>query len=246
MSNFSKTNGVIAIILARGGSKGLPGKNLSMLAGKPLICYTIEAARQAKTVDRIIVSTDDCEIEKVCKEYGAEVPFLRPYDLATDDATSEDALLHAVNWLDKNQNYRPDIVVYLQVTDLFRNPSMIDDCVNILRNRPEIDSAFMGHIEHKNFWRKSGDKFERLADDIPYGLPRQKREPVYREDTGIALATRTHVILEGKRLGENCHIIPYYSDANFIDIHKAFDLWLSEMLIREQGIIPNQMETKNV
>ena len=97
--------------------------------------------------------------------------------------------------MDKIKITAPDIVVYLQVTDLFRNPSMIDDCVNVLRNSPEIDSAFMGHIEHKNFWRKSGDKFERLADDMDC---QDKREPVYREDTGIALATRTHVILEGK------------------------------------------------
>ena len=222
---------VVAILLARGGSKGLPRKNILPLAGKPLLAYSIEAANRSRHVNRVIVSTDDEEIASVAREYGAEVPFLRPAKLADDLATSEVALKHAVEWLRDNEGYETDIVVYLQVTDLYRTPAMIDQCVEALLTAPQLDSAFMGHIEHKNFWRQQGDAFVRLADDIPYGVPRQEKEPLFREDTGTACATRASVVLSGRRLGERCKVIPYEQDIHFIDIHTEFDFWLAEMLI---------------
>jgi CMP-N,N'-diacetyllegionaminic acid synthase len=233
-------NNIVAIILARGGSKGLPRKNILPLHGKPLITYSIEAAKQSKYVDRVIVSTDDKEIANIAVESGAEVPFLRPKDLADDTATSEIALKHAVEWLKDYDNYNVDIVVYLQITDLFRTKNMIDDCVQVLLDKPEVDSAFMGLEMHKNFWRENNGKYERLADDIPYGLPRQQREPLYREDTGLALASRVEVILAGKRIGNNASIIPYEQKVDFIDIHTEFEMWLSEILITEGNIQPNE------
>ena len=231
---------IVAVILARGGSKGLLKKNIRELAGRPLIAYTIEAACMARTVSRVIVSTDSPEIAQVARDQGAEVPFLRPADLSNDEATSEVALTHAIEWLRDNDSYVADIVVYLQITDLFRMPAMIDQCVQALIENPDIDSAFMGHVEHKNYWRKTANGFERLANDMPYGIPRQKREPVFREDTGVALASRADVILSGRRIGDQCHIIPYEQDASFIDIHTEFDLWLSDVLIQQKGIVPNE------
>ena len=222
---------VVAILLARGGSKGLPRKNILPLAGTPLLAYSIKSAMSSHYVDRVVVSTDDEEIASVAREYGAEVPFLRPAKLADDLATSEVALKHAVEWLRDNEGYETDIVVYLQVTDLYRTPAMIDQCVEALLTAPQLDSAFMGHIEHKNFWRQQGDAFVRLADDIPYGVPRQEKEPLFREDTGTACATRASVVLSGRRLGERCKVIPYEQDIHFIDIHTEFDFWLAEMLI---------------
>ena len=236
--NTDRPVNVVAIILARGGSKGLTKKNILKLAGKPLIYYTIAAAKSAKLVHRIVVSTDDPEIAKLAIKYGAEVPFMRPADLSGDDSTSEVALAHAVHWLRDNEGFTTDIVVYLQVTDPFRKVSMIDDCVKVLLDDPKIDSAFMGHIEHKNYWQKIDGSYKRLAESIPYGLPRQRREPLYREDTGTALATRGYIISAGKRLGENCYIIPYEQKVNFIDIHEEFDLWLAEKIIKERGILP--------
>ena len=150
------------------------------------------------------------------------------------------ALTHAIKWLIEEENYETDVVVYLQVTDLFRTPEMIDQCVQALVENPEIESAFMGHIEHKNYWRETHEGFERLAKDMPYGTPRQKKEPIYREDTGVALATRSQVILAGKRIGDRCQIIPYDHGAHFIDIHTEFDLWLAHVLIEQSGIIPNK------
>lgn len=235
----SDDENIVAIILARSGSKGLKDKNILPLNGKPLISYSIEAAKQSVLVDRVIVSTDHSKIQNIAKEYGAEAPFLRPSDLADDEATSESALKHAVEWLIKNENYHPTIIVYLQITDVFRTNSMIDECINALLSDREIDSAFMGLEVHKNYWREIDGKAVRLADDIPYGLPRQKREPVYREDTGLALATRAEVVLQGKRIGENAKIIPYDQPVNFIDIHTEFDMRLSELLIKHESIKPN-------
>jgi CMP-N,N'-diacetyllegionaminic acid synthase len=234
-----KTQNVVAIILARGGSKGLINKNILPLDGKPLIAYTIEAAKQSKLIDKVVVSTDNEKIKNIALSYGAEVPFLRPKKLADDDATSEVALKHAAEWLIENENYTSDIIVYLQITDVFRSKTMIDQCVQALIDEPKLDTAFMGLLVHKNFWRKVGNKYIRLADDIPYGVPRQKREPLYREDTGLALASRLNVILDGKRIGDNVCIIPYEQKVDFIDIHSQFELRLSELLITKEGIIPN-------
>lgn len=228
---LSNSQNVVAILLARGGSKGLPRKNILPLAGKPLLAYSIEAAKSSRYVTRVIVSTDDDEIASVAHELGAEVPFVRPDDLADDFATSEVALKHAVEWLRDNEGYETDIVVYLQITDLFRTPLMIDQCVEALLTDPDLDSAFMGHIEHKNFWRQQGDAFVRLANDMPYGVPRQQKEPLYREDTGTACATRASVVLSGRRLGDRSKVIPYEQNIHFIDIHTEFDLWLAEMLV---------------
>lgn len=231
---------IVAIILARGGSKGLPKKNILPINGKPLIVYSIEAAKKSKYVNRVVVSTDDQEIANIALANNAEVPFLRPKNLADDTATSEVVLKHAVEWLRDHENYKVDIVVYLQTTDLFRSKDMIDDCVEVLLNQPEIDSAFMGLEVHKNYWRKENGEFKRLASDIPYGIPRQQREPLYREDTGLALATRSAVILAGNRVGENAYIVPYEQKVDFIDIHTEFEKWLSEILITDGKILPNQ------
>ena len=97
---------VLAIIPARGGSKGLPGKNIKEMCGKPLIAWSIEEAKFCSDIDRIIVSTDDKEIAEVAKKYGAEVPFMRPAGLANDMASTIDVIFHTIEWLKKHQNYR--------------------------------------------------------------------------------------------------------------------------------------------
>ena len=223
---------VVAIIPARGGSKGLPGKNLRPLAGKPLIAYSIEAAKASPYVDRVIVTTDDPAIAAVARQWGAEAPFLRPAELAQDLTPTEPVLRHAVEWLESQERYRTDIVLFLQPTDVFRKRAMIDGVIRALLEDPSVDSAFVAHPTHKNFWRTNGQGFTRLAADLTYG-PRQAREPLYREDTGIACATRAALIREGKRIGERVVIIPNKDEASSIDIHTEFDFWLAERVLAE-------------
>ena len=220
---------VVCIIPARGGSKGLPRKNVLPLAGKPLIVYSIEAAQNCPLIDRIIVSTDDEEIASIARCYGAEAPFKRPTELAGDHATTESVLQHAVCWLEENEKYRVDIVVFLQPTDIFRKKWMLKEVIQRVLEDSTIDSAFVAFETHKNFWRNDDSKPVRLAH-IPYG-PRQKREHVYREDTGLACATRAEFVRQGKRLGPRVSIVANTDAASFIDIEDDFTFWLAEQAL---------------
>ena len=228
----SDTPHVVAIIPARGGSKGLPGKNVRLLAGKPLIAYTIQAAKASAAVHRVLVSTDDPEIARIARAWGAETPFLRPAELAQDLTPTEPVLAHAVEWLETHEGYRVDIALFLQSTDIFRTTAMIDAVIQRLLEDPALDSAFIAYPTHKNFWRKQENRYVRLAPDLAYG-PRQTREPLYREDTGLACATRAAVIKQGKRIGERVAIVPNTDEASSIDIHTEFDFWLAEKVLTE-------------
>ena len=129
-------NRIITIIPARGGSKGLPRKNIRLLAGKPLIAWTIEQAKNSKYIDNIVVSTEDEEIAENSKKYGAEVPFLRPKELARDDTPTIDVIMHAINWFEERGEYF-DIVVLLEPTSPLRDIEDIDKCVEILIGNPK-------------------------------------------------------------------------------------------------------------
>lgn len=224
---------VVAIIPARGGSKGLPGKNCLPLAGKPLLAYTIEAARGCGLIDRVVVSTDDPTIAGVAKQYGAEVPFLRPPELARDETPTEPVLAHAVEWLEREEGYRVDIVVFFQPTDIFRKRWMVEQVVTRLLADDSLDSVFVAYKTHKNFWRRIDGRWVRLAPDIGYG-PRQTREALYREDTGLACATRARFIREGRRLGDRVDLVITDDVCTGVDIHDELDFWIAERLLSEQ------------
>lgn len=132
---------ILCVIPARGGSKGLPGKNIKSLAGKPLIVYSIEKAKQSRYIDRTIVSTDDKEIADVARRYGAEVPFMRPAHLALDHVDKIDVMLHAIDWLTKKEKNKYDIIVCLHVTAPLRKAADIDHCIELLV-KAKADNVF--------------------------------------------------------------------------------------------------------
>ncbi len=228
---------VVAIIPARGGSKGLPKKNIADLGGKPLIAWTIEAALKSPLIERVIVTTDSEDIADTAVKYGAEAPFLRPAEISGDYALTEDALYHALKWLEDNENKRYSIWVYLQPTDVFRCGGIVNKVVERLYGNTELDTVFAACPEHKNFWARKGDTFSRLTER-GY-LPRQKKEHIYREDTGIACATREYVIRSKRRIGERVDIVVHDTEYGFVDIHTEFDLWLAGKIITELGVDPN-------
>lgn len=123
---------VLGVVTARAGSKGLPGKNLRPLGSKPLLAYTIEAARQSGVLDRVILSTEDQQIADVGREYGCDVPFIRPRDLAQDDTPHLPVIQHAVKWMAERAGYRPDAVMILQPTSPLRQPEDIRAAVDLL------------------------------------------------------------------------------------------------------------------
>jgi N-acylneuraminate cytidylyltransferase len=130
---------VLAIVPARGGSKGLPNKNILPLLGHPLIAYSIQAAKESSLVSRVLVSTDSPVIAEVSKKYGADVPFIRPSELAADLSRDLEVFQHALQWLDKNEGYKPDLVIQLRPTSPVRPKGLLDDAITRL-NKSDADS----------------------------------------------------------------------------------------------------------
>lgn len=199
---------ILALIPARGGSKGIPRKNIKSFAGYPLIAWSIAAAKQSKLVTRIIVSTDDEEIAAVAREWGAETPFLRPDELALDKTTDLPVFEHALKWLEDVEGYRPDILVQLRPTSPFRPYGMVDAAVQILLNHKDADCVRGVVPAAQNpfkMWRFNGEDkpleqlltVEGIAE--PYNAPRQILPPVYWQ-TGHIDAIRTGTIINKKSL----------------------------------------------
>jgi CMP-N,N'-diacetyllegionaminic acid synthase len=132
---------VMGIIGIRSGSKGVPDKNIRHLAGKPLVGWILDAARQSKHINRLIVSTDSPSYAEIARSFGAEVPFLRPSELASDHAPEFEYVKHMVDWLDKNESYRPDIVVRMMATVPLQSTEDIDAVIGKLIEDPKADSA---------------------------------------------------------------------------------------------------------
>jgi N-acylneuraminate cytidylyltransferase len=193
---------VLALIPARGGSKGIHRKNLMNIAGKPLVAYSIEHALGCQRVTRTIVSTDDDEIATVASEFGAEVPFMRPAEHATDLATDFQVFKHALEWLQANEGYRPSLVVHLRPTDPVRRPERIDAAIDLLSRHPEADSlrsvSVAAHTPYK-MWRIEHGYLHPLLelDDIPeaHSMPRQILPKTYQH-VGYVDVIRPNTILE--------------------------------------------------
>lgn len=196
------TRGVVAIVPARGGSKSIPRKNIKPLGGIPLLAYSIEAGLAARSVDRVIVSTDDEEIAAVAREYGAEVPFIRPDSLAGDTTLDLPVFQHALGWLDSHEGQIPEIVVQLRPTSPLRPPDCVDRAVDLLRADPDADSV-RGVVEASQnpykMWRldEDGALTQLLQDAGPeaFNRPRQELPRSYWQ-TGHIDAIRTATILE--------------------------------------------------
>lgn len=234
----------LALIPARGGSKGIPRKNIRLFSGFPLIAWSIAAARQSGEVTRVIVSTDDEEIAAVAREWGAETPFLRPAEFAQDKTTDLPVFQHALAWLAEQEHYHPDVVIQLRPTSPIRPQGCVDEAVRILLEHPEADSVRgvvpAGQNPHK-MWvlpPDHGPMTNLLAVpgiDEPYNAPRQILPPVYWQ-TGHIDAIRPAVILEkGSMSGK--HIYPLLIDARFtVDLDSLNDWVRAEWLVSFGGL----------
>ncbi len=222
----------LAIIPARGGSKGIPRKNVCSLAGKPLIAHIIECALQSEKITRVIVSTDDPEIAAVSRQYGAEVVW-RPAEISGDTASSEVALLHVLEHLKTTENYQPDLIVFLQCTSPLTAPEDIDGTVQVLLDEG-ADSAFTVTPFHYFLWNKnqSGEAVG-INHDKRVRSMRQEREPQYVE-TGAVYAMRTEGFLRAKHrfFGKTVmHITP---PERRWEIDEPIDFRVAEVLMQEQ------------
>ncbi len=227
---------VLALIPARGGSKGIPRKNIKRLGGHPLIAYSIAAGLGSKLVTKTIVSTDDEEIAHYAREYGAEVPFLRPENIAQDDTRDLPVFQQALTWLEEVQGFTPQVVVQLRPTSPFRSPALIDEAVQILLDNPGATSVRGIVPSNQNpykMWQiqENGQLKPLLENNFvePYNMPRQEL-PVTFWQTGHIDAVRTQTILGGSMSGKNiyaCQIDPRFS----IDLDNTLDWELAESRI---------------
>ena len=233
---------VLAIIPARGGSKSIPHKNIRSFAGHPLIAYSIAAGRAAECVSRLIVSTDDEEIARVSRRYGAEVPFMRPANLAEDNTPDHPVFQHALEWLVEREGYLPEIVVQLRPTSPLRRAWHIDQAVMNLLAHPEADAIRTVCVPFQNpfkMWQiRSDGQMEPLiqtGNREPYNMPRQLLPDVYWQ-TGYVDAVWSDTILKkGSMTGET--ILPLIiPPGDWIDIDSADDWRRAERLI-ESGEI---------
>jgi len=230
--NISK-NEIICIIPARGGSKGLPGKNTKMIGNEPLIARPIRHALESGVIGTIIVTTDDNEIAKLAKDAGAIVPFLRPHNLSEDLTTTEDTLQHALITYEKIVNKQFKLAVFLTATDIFRNPEWIKEGVEKMKQNPELESVFSGHATHKNFWEQQEDgSWQRVRDWMADYSSRQVRRHIIREDTGLMCVSKASLWREGRRIGDNIDVITNNDDFSSIDIHHENDLKLANAAIK--------------
>jgi YrbI family 3-deoxy-D-manno-octulosonate 8-phosphate phosphatase len=230
---------VLALIPARGGSKGIPRKNIRPFAGFPLIAYSIEAGLRAETVTRVIVSTDDEEIASVARDCGAETPFLRPHEFAQDNSTDLPVFTQALGWLKAQEGYEPEIMVQLRPTSPIRPVSCVDDAVRKLVAHPEADSVRgvvpAGQNPHK-MWvlGREGDPMKPLLQvpglAEPFNAPRQLLPPVYWQ-TGHIDAIRVSSILKKDSLSCDT-ILPLILDGRYtVDIDTPFDWKRYEYLV---------------
>ena len=233
--------GVVVIVPARGGSKGLPRKNLRPLAGQPLLAWTIAAGRAAALVSTVLVSTDDEEIADVARQFGADVPFLRPAELARDDTPDLPVFEHALSWLERERGWVPELVVQLRPTSPFRPVGMVDETVSLLRAHPGADSVRTvtppGQTPFK-MWRCEGPVLEPLLGSLEeelFNAPRQRLPPVYWQ-TGHVDVTRPATIRE-KRSMTGRRIVPYVVDPRYaVDIDTLEQLELAEWLLARDTV----------
>lgn len=222
---------IVAIIPARGGSKGIPKKNITPINGKPLIVYTLEHALSTEVIDRIVVSTDDSEIKSLCIDYGVEV-IDRPAEISGDNATSESAIQHSLNVL-KKKGYIPDIVVFLQCTSPLRKKDDIKNAIKLLIDN-KYDSVLSVTENYPFIWIKKNGEITPLNQEYSKKRPmRQNREPEYIENGSIYIfRNKAFEQFKNRTCGKKgIYIMPYESS---FEIDTNFDLWLCKQILKRK------------
>jgi len=233
---------MIAIIPARSGSKGVPGKNIKLLGGIPLFAYSIIAAKMMPSVSRVIVSTDSQDYAEIAKEFGAEVPFLRPTDISGDKSTDFDLFLHVLNWFKENENLMPDYLLHLRPTTPIRDPKFMEEAVNLfIENKKVASSLRSGHIAPESpfkwFLKDSKNYFKGLRDDLTpekVNLPRQSFPSVYIPNGYIDILKSEVILNTGTLHGDKMLV---FESPFCIEVDNKEDFEYLEYQIEKEGSI---------
>ena len=229
---------ILGAIFARGGSKGIPKKNIRLLAGKPLIAYAIETAKACSLIDAVIVSTNDEEIANVSRQWGADVPFMRPAQLATDDSPMLVAQQHAVKTFEEKTGKRVDILVSIPTTSPLRDVKDVDECIQKLLDS-DADVVMSVTRAHRNPYFNmvtlDQDENAHLVIEPSKNITRRQDAPVVYDVTTVAYAIRTSYLEKNKPLIHGKVKIVEIPRERALDIDTLFDFEIAECLINKKG-----------
>ncbi len=231
---------VLAVIPARGGSKKVPRKNIRALAGKPMIAYSIEAAQASRHITRIVVSTDDAEIAEVSRQHGAEIPCLRPAELAGDRVTDLPVFQHMLRHLAETEGYRPDIVVQLRPTAPLRTAAHIDAAVDLfVLHQPDCVRTVTHATQHPHkMWKFDGQHLLpfmphlTLADE-QFNQPRQALPPAFIQNGSIDVIAPS-AILEKNSMSGTCIVGMLMNEMDSVNVDQEEDFLLAELLLSQR------------
>lgn len=226
---------ILAIIPARGGSKGLPKKNIKNLCGKPLIGWTIEEALSSGFCDRLVISTDDLEIVEISKQFGADVPFIRPSELATDEAKGMDVLLHSVSWVEEH-GQKFDLILLLQPTSPLRTVDDIGKSLDLLFEREADCIISVCESEHSPLWVNTISSNLSMKDFLRPEVQNRNRQDLgkyYRINGAIYLAQSDFLTRNKSFFGPKtyAYIMPIERS---IDIDNEYDLQIASFLLSKK------------
>lgn len=233
---MDKNKRILALIPARGGSKGLLGKNIMPLCGKPLIAYTIESARNSKYITKVVVSTDSKDIRQIAIKFGAEVPFIRPSELATDTSSSIDSLIHAVNYFKRESREDFDMVAMLQPTSPLRQTIDIDNAVRTIISKDAQAIISVCQSEHHPWWSNTLPENLSMKNFLKKDIEQTNRQalPVYYRLNGAIFLVKTDYLLTNKSFyGDKTYAYVMPMERS-IDIDSKHDFKIAEFYINNQ------------
>ena len=227
---------ILALIPARSGSKGIPGKNIMDIAGKPLIAHSILQALDSKYINRVIVSTDGKDISEVSKKWGAEVPFIRPKKYAADNSPDIDVFKHTLNWLRKNENYNPDLIVHLRPTGPVRSVSTIDKAISTIKrieNADSLRSVSLALQTPYKMW-SINNNFMNPILNIPdmidsHSMPRQSLPEVYWQNGYVDIIKPSTILSKNSMSGKK--VLPFIIDETLFELDYPEDIPAIEKIL---------------
>ena len=234
---------VLAIIPARGGSKGIPHKNIRLFGGKPLIAHAIEQAKAAQYITRVIVSTEDTEIAAIAKSYGAEVPFLRPPELATDSSQIADTIIHLLKTLGTTEGYRPDYVVMLQTTSPLRTVEDIEKSLELLFSTKAEVMMTLCESEQLLYTLDTDHRMHLVSDQkFLQSTNRQQLEQTYVLNGAMVYGVKTKVFLRDHSFFKG-DMVGYVVDGwRSPDLDEPADFIIAELIYNNLEFIRTQLK----
>lgn len=238
---FFNKDEVVGIIPARGGSKGVPRKNIRLLSDYPLIAYSIAACKLSKRISRVIISTDDEEIAEISRNFGGEVPFMRPREIATDKSGDIDFVLHAINWLQDNEGAVPEFIAHIRPTTPLRVPHILDEAITKIQSNNEATSLRSAHAAPESpmkwFIKGEGDTFLPFAEGLSSDEVNKGREDfvqVYIPDGYIDVLKPETIVNTGLLHGKNMlsYVSPFCTE-----VDTEYELEMLEFEVRHSGSV---------